>query len=97
MNEYTVGSLVKVVGTWVDSLGNKVDPSAITISYITPTKVLTTFIYGEDSELIREEVGVYSTNIFIDECGTWIYRFVGTGNAVAAKAGRFNILRCEFL
>ena len=96
MNEYTIGSLVKVTGTWVDSSGNKVDPSVIAISYMTPTKTITILVYGQDSELIKEEVGVYSTNIFVEECGTWVYRFAGTGNAVAAKDEKFNVLHCEF-
>lgn len=90
VNQYNVGSQVRITGTFTNpnASDDPVDPTTITIYYKDPSGNITE-LSGTDSDVTNSSTGVYYTDITIDESGTWIYRFVGTGAAVAADEGYF--------
>lgn len=92
-NTYDVGDLVRVTGTFTDSDGSAVDPTALKIYYKAPGGTITEKLYGTDTDVIKDSTGVYHLDIDINASGRWFYRFVGTGSAQAADEYWFNIER----
>ena len=81
-NTYDVGDLVKVTGTFTDSDGNAVDPTALTVYYKDPSGNISELVYLTDTDVVKASTGVYTANV--DVSGRWYYRFKGTGSAQAA-------------
>jgi hypothetical protein len=44
----------------------------------------TSYTYGTDPEVVRDDVGVYHLDLRLTAEGPWSVRFVGTGALVAA-------------
>lgn len=87
-NEYDVGDLVRVKGTFKvsDTLTN---PTAVTLKVKKPDGTVSTVATTNAS------TGVYHADVSIDQAGTWRYRFAGTGDAQAAGESVFVVRRQE--
>lgn len=95
-NEYEVGALVRVTGTFTDSNG-AADPTAITLYVKDPSGSITELTYDSDvsSDIASSGTGVFYSDIDIDESGKWFYKFKGTGAVQAASTYWFTVKREE--
>ncbi len=96
VNQYHVGDLVRVTGTLTDADGTATDPNGLSVKYKDPTGNTTTLVYGTDASLKRLALGVYYTDVDVDESGMWHYRFASTGTGQAAAEGQFYVAASEF-
>jgi hypothetical protein len=56
--------------------------------------VTTTYTYP--AQITKSSTGVYYVDVVPDNEGVWDYRWVGTGDVVAAEEGSFNVPNSEF-
>ncbi len=77
VNSYQPGQAVKVEATWtIKTSGAAYDPDVVRFKYRTASGVLSTFVYGTDTEITQVSTGVY--RIFVsttDDPGVWVYRW----------------------
>jgi len=89
-NRYDQGDLVRVTGTWTDPLnaGVPIDPTAVNLSVKSPNGTITTYVYGVDSEVVKDSAGVYHMDIDLNKRGRWYYLWWSTGVGQAAEQGK---------
>ena len=95
MNSYNTSQKVRLKGTF-DVDGVLTDPATVTFKMRVPAGTITTYVYGTDSQLVREAAGVYYVDYTITNEGTHSYRFVGTGAVTAANEVQFQALGSAF-
>ena len=96
-NAYDQKDLVRCTATWTNSAGTKIDPTAVIFKFkFTLSGTITTYTYGVDAELVKEETGVYHVDIDANASGTWYYRFESTGTGQGADETHFIIHESEF-
>jgi hypothetical protein len=89
MNEYDVGDVVKMKGTFKENDVVK-DPPVVRFLYAKPGSTTVTLVYGTDLNVIRDSEGVYHVDMPINtgEHGTWYYRAEGwTVDVPAVRKG----------
>lgn len=95
-NAYDQKDLVQCTATWTNSAGTKIDPTAVIFKFKNPAGTITTYTYGVDPELVKEETGVYHVDLDAATSGTWYYRFESTGTGQGADEAQFEIYESEF-
>ena len=90
-NVYDKGDLVRCSATFKNSAGAEIDPSAVTFKFEDPSGDATTYVYGIDIELVRDDEGDYHVDISLDESGVWSYRWESTGVGEAAEERYFEV------
>ncbi len=94
---YETGALIRAAGAFTDVDGvTAIDPTTITIRFIDPAGTATAWLFGTDSEVIRDSVGNYHADIPVSLPGVWRYRWEGTGAAIAAGEGQFRVQDSRF-
>ena len=78
-NEYQVGDLVRVTGTWTDATGAVTDPTTVLAQHKDPSGNVTALTVG--GGITKSGTGIYYYDIDVDEDGTWLYRFYGQGGS----------------
>lgn len=92
-----VNSPVALTANFQSAAGSDVDPTTVTLRTMSPSRVEETYVYGTDSELVRDNTGDYTGTITPDEAGRWHYRWQTTGtNLVVADEGNFLVQSSEF-
>ena len=93
---YDIGDVIRCGGTFTAS-GTAVDPSTVTAKWvIDPGGSITSYVYGVDAELVKNDTGDYYFDITIAAEGRHLYRLEGTGNNAAAQGGVFLVRGNEF-
>lgn len=93
---YTVGTTVRLAATFqVD--GVNVDPTTVTFKSQAPDKVLTTYVFGIDAELVQDAVGQYHVDFNITQSAHYLYRWEGTGAAQVTAENSFVVEQRAFL
>ena len=69
-----------------------VDPTTITLNIIAPSGAITTYVYGTDSELVKDSTGQYHADYLLDESGIWKYQFISTGTLPSMEEGSWATL-----
>jgi hypothetical protein len=95
-NEYDVGDLVRITGTFTNSAGTAVDPTVVRAQYTDPSGNTTSLLYLTDAALVKASTGVYYVDIDADESGVWLYRFYATGTGQGAEEGYFEVVGSYF-
>ncbi len=91
-NHYPIGDLVRCSGAFTNAAGAAADPSVVRFKFKRPdTGVIVTYVYGTDSQLVKDSVGNYHVDVSGDAAGEWPYRFEATGTGQAAQDGSFFI------
>lgn len=72
------------------------DPTSVVFKFKNPAGTITTYTYGTDVELVKENTGIYYVDIDIDSIGSWSYRFEGSGSLKTASESKFTIKQSEF-
>jgi hypothetical protein len=95
-NVYTKDSTVTISNTFTLT-GTATDPTTVTCYFKDPTGALTTYVYGTNSQLVRDSTGAYHVDIFANIAGNWWYRFEGTGTVVSASEAEFIVPLSQIL
>lgn len=95
-NSYDQKDLIRCSATFTDSGGTAVDPTTVIFKFKTPAAAITTYTYGVDSELVKDDTGLYHVDVDANASGTWYYRFESTGTGQAADEAQFEIYESEF-
>ncbi len=91
-NTYNLGALVKVSATFtVAETEQAIDPDVVNVSVRAPDETVTTFVYGTNAEVIRDDPGEYHSDVNANQSGTWYYRWFSTGDGQAAEENRFEV------
>ncbi len=96
MDIYDLGDLVRVSGAFTDSAGAAQDPNAVLFSFTDPSGNTSTYTYGVDVELVKDDTGDYHVDVDCDECGVFWWRWYSTGSGQAADEGRFYVQQSAF-
>lgn len=67
------------------------DPSTVTFKYRQPGQAPTSLVYGVDSEVVREQMGVYHTLLTPDSGGEWPWRWEASGTLSVATQGTLEV------
>lgn len=89
MTVYDIGDRRRLEVTFRGEDGNLADPTVVEFSIREPDDVVTTYIYGEDAELVRDTAGVYYVRWDIVAAGWYHWRFQGSGNLGVAEESSF--------
>ena len=96
MNTWTLGSVVRVTGTFTNSSGTAIDPTSVFFKFKTPKGTITSYTYGADAELVKSTTGIYYVDITTTMAGTWFVRFSSTATGAAAEEDEFNVRHSHF-
>lgn len=68
--------------------GDALDPSVITFTLKKPGSASVAYTYGGSPSLImRTGVGAYYIDVNLDVSGIWRYKWIGSGDLIAAEEG----------
>lgn len=87
-NIYDLGRYVRVWATFKSGdTGSVIDPDTVKLSVQTPAGAVTTYTYGVDANVIKEDVGKYYARIDANQPAFWFYRWwsIGFGQTAAEK------------
>lgn len=96
MNNYLVGDLIRIGGTFTTAAGVATDPGTVTVNYRHAFGTVVTWVYGGAGSVIRSGAGVYYADISPGSAGHWYYRFAGTGTGQSAGEGEFAVRDSSF-
>jgi uncharacterized protein YfaP (DUF2135 family) len=80
--------------------GTPTDPTAVSLTIVKPDGAHRVYGWpaaGTDGTLSRESAGRFSTDIVIDQAGTWRWRIAGVGAVTAASEGEIKVKRSKVL
>lgn len=95
-NEYDKGDVVRCSATFTNAAGTPIDPTAVIFKFKTPASAITTYTYGVDAELVKDDTGDYHVDIDANAVGVWAYRFYSTGTGQAADEDIFVVDTTRF-
>ena len=89
MNTYNLDQQVRFSVSISNLLSVAVDPDDVYFQWRRPdTKIISTYHYGVDPELVRDSIGNYHADVTLDFPGEWPYRFYWTGTYVGAAENK---------
>lgn len=91
MNQYVLGTAVKCDGNFTDLAGVLIDPDVVRFRLRAPDGTLTTYVYGDDVEVVRETSGVYHVWVPTLQSGDYCYRFESEGYGQVANEADFSV------
>ncbi len=94
--QYDIGDVAVLRGVFTTSAGAAVDPTAVRVFVKAPDGTETIYTYGVDLGVIKDSTGAYHFNLALTEKGSWFYRWVGTGAAVAAGESHLKVNQSRF-
>lgn len=94
MTTYAInpGDVVRVSTTpgFKNAAGALVDPTVVRLRWrVFSDGDDTTWVYGVDSEIVRDSIGLYHGDIPVTVKGTHYFRWEGTGAVTAAEESSF--------
>jgi hypothetical protein len=72
------------------SNGTPADPTTVKLVWRRRGSPPTTWVYGTDTEVVRDSAGTFHASIPIDRPGKYYFRWVGTGAVTAAEENSFD-------
>lgn len=95
-NIYDVGDSIRTAVSFQNIAGVATDPTTITLKIQDPSGNETTLVFGVDAAVVKDAVGLYHSDVTIDENGDWYYRWEGIGALIGAAEFLFRIRESEF-
>jgi hypothetical protein len=89
MTEINPGDVRRVSGSFTNPAGMATDPTTISVRWRHHRGTETTWVYGTDTQVVRDSAGVFHADIPITVSGLYYYKFEGTGAVQAAEEGTF--------
>ena len=94
---FWVGNSISLTCSFRDrATAAAIDPDVVSARLKSPSGVVTTYTYGEDSEMRRISTGLYSLVVAPDAAGAWQWLFTCSGSASGAERGSFSMLESGF-
>lgn len=95
---YTVGTTIRVTGTFRNVAGDLADPSTVTFKYRKPGVTTVTTVTYAGGGVTKSSTGVYYIDLATtdDENGVWAYRWSSTGNPATAIESEFAVADSSF-
>ena len=90
---YLEGSTIRLQATFAVSSTNT-DPTTVTLKTENPSGTQATYTYAL-AQVTKSATGVYYKDVTPDAVGTWVYRWIGTGNAAGVAESPFLIMASE--
>lgn len=94
--EFSLGQLTRITGTFTDADGDAIDPTAVFVVIKEPDDTETEYQYSVDPEVVKETTGIYHLDQDCNAAGWWAWRVYSTGTGQAAEEGRFQVAESEF-
>lgn len=88
------GDLQELKATFRDEDDTLVDPSTVSLKVMDPSGNVDE--YTAVAGLTRESLGVYFTDIELDESGDWHYWWTSTGSGEGAEPGQITVAPTPF-
>lgn len=80
LTTYPEGTLVTVRGTFTNSTGTVLNPTAVLLDTTEPDGTQTTYTYGVGNTITRPSTGIYEANLdTTSKRGLWLYTWYSTG------------------
>lgn len=89
INQYWLGSLVRVSNVFKDVAGAPADPETVNVEINKPDRTSQTYVHGTDEEVVKDGVGQYHMDVNADQPGEWSYRWFSTGAGQAVDVDSF--------
>lgn len=89
MARHVVGDAVTLTNTFTVS-GTATDPDTVTLEVTDPSGTTDSYTYG-GGQVTKSGTGVYTKTITVDEAGTWLFTWTGTGAAADVADGWFEV------
>lgn len=81
MSYYSPGQLVRLELRCWNVDGDLDDPSELTITISQPGETATSYVYGEDEEIVRAAEGIYTFDLTVPSTGRQVtYTWVAAGD-----------------
>lgn len=96
MDSYDKGDLARSSNTFKNASDVVTNPTTVTVKVEDPSGNESSYVYGTDSEVVRDSTGVYHIDITTDEVGTWVVRWVGTGAVAQVDEDPFFVKLSDF-
>lgn len=90
MSTYYVGDTIRLLATFRNPSNAMIDPSTVSLIY-TVNGSPVTYTYGTSAEIVRLTVGNYSFTTTLNQAGSVIYEWQGTGLDSLNRSGAFNV------
>lgn len=74
-----------------------VDPTTVRFAAKDPNGTIEIYVYGTDSEVVKDAVGQYHCEIDLTAAGTWYWRAYSSGNYQGATEGSFEVEASNFV
>lgn len=89
-NNYDIGDVVRLNGTFRTTGGALVDPTKVTFKYEDPSGNVVT-VTSTGASVIHPSSGYYYVDIAPDETGVWEYRIFSTGTVATSTEDWFRV------
>jgi hypothetical protein len=92
MSEINPGDVVTVSTSpgFKNAAGVLADPTTVTLKWrVFSDDDLTTWVYGTDSQVVKDSTGLYHADIPVTKAGRHYFRWEGDGTVTAAEEGSF--------
>lgn len=86
---YDIGDLRRFEVTFTDINDVAADPTTITFKIREPDGTVTTYVYGTNSELVKDATGKYHVDWTVAKAGRHIVRWEGDGSLITAEEAEF--------
>ena len=86
MEVFNLGQKIRVGHTYTNAAGVASDPDAVFVVVREPGSSATTYQYGVDAEVVRDDTGEYHIDLSLSIAGIWAVRGYSTGSVQAATA-----------
>lgn len=97
IHSYDIGGAIRCTVTFATTAGVPTDPTTVTFIYRDPSGNETTWVFGVDPEVIKDDTGDYHADVPLDESGLWYYRWEGSGVLIAAAEHGFYGIKSEIV
>ena len=91
-DNYYINNAVTVSIAFKDKSGNPIDPTTVTLQVKDPTNTINSYTFGVGSQIVKDSLGNYHSDIDGDIAGNWVYVWDGSGNVLISGAGSFSIV-----
>jgi hypothetical protein len=96
MSTHDVGDRRRLTITVRDEDGVIADPFGVVFRMREPDDTVTVYVYGTDTEVVKDSPGVYHVDWDITLEGLHFWRFETTGDVMAAEETTFTVRRSAF-
>ncbi len=92
MDIYFKDQILRITVEFRDNNGDLADPTTVDFSYRIDHGAITEYVYGVGSEIVRDSIGVFYTDLELSISGNYAYHFMGGGAIENAIEDTFRVL-----